>query len=386
MSTVVTISGGGIIGNYISARLNTHGINTKVIEKNKNFVSQSEKIRTLTLNTFSKKLLDEIGIKIPCAEIEDIEVFDGEGSGRIKFNSNEIDEGNLSYVVFFDDLYSALQDKEAPRTIFENEIIEINEDINDYLCEIILKDMSSYSSVFVAGCDGRNSNVAKLASLNMQSHDYNQTAITFTANSDNEHDKKAYQVFSERGIFAIMPSPLGDQKSTHTVVWSIENKNIQDETSIEEYAKKNLSYFEQKLNIKIDVCSKFLSFGLTNHYFEKYISKSTVLIGDAAHSIHPLAGQGINLGFADADAFCEEIIQGYESRKRMNKDLILKRYEIRRKQMNFVMLKSMDFFVEIFKSNNLLIKLLRNVGLSGVNKINFLKTFFINHASGRNRL
>ena len=101
MSTVVTISGGGIIGNYISARLNTHGINTKVIEKNKNFVSQSEKIRTLTLNPFSKKPLDEIGIKIPCAEIEDIEVIDGEGSGRIKFNSNEIDEGSLSYVVFF---------------------------------------------------------------------------------------------------------------------------------------------------------------------------------------------------------------------------------------------------------------------------------------------
>jgi 2-polyprenyl-6-methoxyphenol hydroxylase-like FAD-dependent oxidoreductase len=71
---------------------------------------------------------------------------------------------------------------------------------------------------------------------------------------------------------------------------------------------------------------------------------------------------------------------------RMNKDLVLKRYEIRRKQMNLLMLKSMDFFVEIFRSKNLAIKLLRNYGLSGVNKINFLKTFFINHASGKNKL
>ena len=70
---------------------------------------------------------------------------------------------------------------------------------------------------------------------------------------------------------------------------------------------------------------------------------------------------------------------------RMNKDLVLKRYEIRRKQMNLLMLKSMDFFVEIFRSKNLVIKLLRNYGLSGVNKINFLKTFFINHASGKNK-
>jgi 2-octaprenylphenol hydroxylase len=240
--------------------------------------------------------------------------------------------------------------------------------------------------VFVAGCDGRNSNVAKLASFNLKSADYGQTAITFTANIEKDNDREAYQVFSERGIFAVMPCPLGNYKSTHTIVWSIENKNIENGISIEEYAEENLSYFENKLKMKINACSSFLSFGLKNHYFENYISGSTVLIGDAAHSIHPLAGQGINLGFADADAFCEEVIEGYKSRMRMNKDLVLKRYEIRRKQMNLLMLKSMDFFVEIFRSKNLAIKLLRNYGLSGVNKINFLKTFFINHASGKNKL
>ena len=111
-----------------------------------------------------------------------------------------------------------------------------------------------------------------------------------------------------------------------------------------------------------------------------------VLIGDAAHSIHPLAGQGINLGFADADAFCEEIINAYESKINFDKKLALKKYEIRRKSMNLLMLKSMNFFVDLFKSDNLYIKLLRNIGLSGVNKTKFLKRFFINHASGRNKI
>ena len=111
-----------------------------------------------------------------------------------------------------------------------------------------------------------------------------------------------------------------------------------------------------------------------------------VLIGDAAHSIHPLAGQGINLGFADADAFCEEIIKAYQSKINFDKNLVLKKYEIRRKDMNLLMLKSMDFFVDLFRSDNLYIRLLRNIGLSSVNKTNFIKRFFINHASGNNKI
>ena len=129
-----------------------------------------------------------------------------------------------------------------------------------------------------------------------------------------------------------------------------------------------------------------MSFNLFNHYFENYVSGSLVLIGDAAHSIHPLAGQGINLGFADADAFCEEIVNAYERKITIDKRLILKKYEIRRKNMNLLMLKSMDFFVDIFRSDNLYIRMLRNIGLSGVNKTKFLKKFFINHAVGKNKI
>jgi 2-octaprenylphenol hydroxylase len=116
------------------------------------------------------------------------------------------------------------------------------------------------------------------------------------------------------------------------------------------------------------------------------VTGSIVLIGDAAHSIHPLAGQGINLGFADADAFCEEITNAYQNKINIDKHLVLKRYEVRRKNMNLLMLKSMDFFVNLFKSNNLYIKLIRNFGLSGINKTQFIKRFFINHASGKNKI
>lgn len=386
MDAIVTISGGGIIGNYISSRLNNLNIKCVVVEKNQEVFSSESNIRTLTLNPISKKLLDDVGIEVPSAVIKEISVFDAEGTGKIVFDASEINHDNLSYVVFFDDLLKALQESEHSKIIFDNEIVSINEDTNDEFCEVLLKSKDVIKTTFVAGCDGRNSNVAKITGQKSKRSDYNQTAITFTTISENIDEGRAFQIFSERGIFAAMPLPNNNHGATHTIVWSINNSKLKNQTSIEEYVSKNIHYFEKKLNTQYKICSDLISFKLSNHYFEDYISSSTVLIGDAAHSIHPLAGQGINLGFADADVFCEEIINSYNKTRKINKNITLKRYEIRRKKMNLLMLRSMDFFVELFKSQNLLLILLRNIGLSGVNKIKFLKTFFINHAAGNNKL
>lgn len=384
MNPVVTISGGGIIGNYISLRLNQSSIESVVIEKSKNKISANKNIRTVTLNPYSKKLLDDVGIKIPYAKIKKINVFDGEGKGSIDFSSDEINEENLSFVVYFNDLEEALKKNVLKTTFFETEIKNFKEN-NNGKCEITLSNDKPINSIFLAGCDGRNSNVAKLASLKSVTSNYEQTAITFTASANLKNPYTAYQIFSERGIFAIMPLPSSTDQSFYTIVWSVDNMQI-EEQSIEDFIKENISYFEKKLKANIKVNSDILSFSLSNHHFENYVTGSLVLIGDAAHSIHPLAGQGINLGFADADAFCEEITNAYQAKINIDKHLVLKRYEIRRKNMNLLMLKSMDFFVNLFKSNNLYIKLLRNFGLSRVNKTQFLKKFFINHASGKNKI
>lgn len=384
MNPVVTISGGGIIGNYISLRLNQSSIESVVIEKSKNKISANKNIRTVTLNPYSKKLLDDVGIKIPYAKIKKINVFDGEGKGSIDFSSDEINEENLSFVVYFNDLEEALKKNVLKTTFFETEIKNFKEN-NNGKCEITLSNDKPINSIFLAGCDGRNSNVAKLASLKSVTSNYEQTAITFTASANLKNTYTAYQIFSERGIFAIMPLPSCTDQSFYTIVWSVDNMQI-EEQSIEDFIKENISYFEKKLKANIKVNSDILSFSLSNHHFENYVTGSLVLIGDAAHSIHPLAGQGINLGFADADAFCEEITNAYQAKINIDKHLVLKRYEIRRKNMNLLMLKSMDFFVNLFKSNNLYIKLLRNFGLSRVNKTQFLKKFFINHASGKNKI
>ena len=385
MKTIVTISGGGIIGNYISSKLHNHNIDSLVIEKLSKSNQVKENIRTLTLNQASKKLLDEIGVNVNYAEIKKIFVNDGEGSGKINFSSDEIGSDNLSYVVFFNDLQQALQQKTLERTIFENEIKKIISGEPSKNSEVTLSNNQSILTKFVAGCDGRNSKVAKIGKFKEINNTYNQTAATFTVTVNNLEETSAYQIFSEKGIFAIMPAPKSSGKLTHTVVWSIDNKRLKD-ADIESYVIDNINYFENKLGTKIKIFSKILSFNLINHHYQSYVSDSMVLIGDAAHSIHPLAGQGINLGFADAQVFCEEIIRGFERSHEPDQKLILKKYEIKRRSLNLAMLKSMDLFVNTFNSNNLYTKLIRNIGLSSVNKINFLKRLFINHAAGNNKI
>jgi ubiquinone biosynthesis UbiH/UbiF/VisC/COQ6 family hydroxylase len=385
MEASIVISGGGIIGNYISLRLSKSNISSVIIEKSEESFSNGEGIRTLTLNDQSLMMLKDIGINPLSSPINEINVMDGEGTGKIQFSSKDISTNSLSHVVVFNDLRDELLDLCKEKTIFNSEV-EAIQNLNDELDpEILISNGETIKAKLLAGCDGRNSNVAKIASLSNQTKDYLQTAVTFIVDVKVAEEEMAYQVFSERGIFALMPMPKKDPiKNRHTVVWSINNSELKD-ISIENYVKNNLPYFESKLSLSMSIDSESLSFRLSNHYFENYISGPVVLIGDAAHSIHPLAGQGINLGFADADIFCEEIINSYNKGFALNDKTVLKRYEIRRKGMNLVMLKSMDFFVNLFNTNNLYLRLLRNWGLNSVNKTKFIKTFFIKHASGLNK-
>ena len=385
MEASIVISGGGIIGNYISLRLSKSNISSVIIEKSEESFSNGEGIRTLTLNDQSLMMLKDIGINPLSSPINEINVMDGEGTGKIQFSSKDINTNSLSHVVVFNDLRDELLDLCKEKTIFNSEV-EAIQNLNDELDpEILISNGETIKAKLLAGCDGRNSNVAKIASLSNQTKDYLQTAVTFIVDVKDAEEEMAYQVFSERGIFALMPMPKKDSiKNRHTVVWSINNSELKD-ISIENYVKNNLPYFESKLSLSMSIDSESLSFRLSNHYFENYISGPVVLIGDAAHSIHPLAGQGINLGFADADIFCEEIINSYNKGFALNDKTVLKRYEIRRKGMNLVMLKSMDFFVNFFNTNNLYLRLLRNWGLNSVNKTKFIKTFFIKHASGLNK-
>ena len=179
-----------------------------------------EGIRTLTLNNHSMAMLKSVGLSIDAADVNKIEVLDGEGTGNIQFSSEDISEESLSHVVLFNDLRNELLGMCRDETIFSNEIQSIQNLNKESDPEVILKDGTSIKTKIVAGCDGRNSNVAKIVSLPNSYSKYEQTALTFIVDVKGADQTTAYQVFSERGIFALMPMPKKDSITNRSVSYT----------------------------------------------------------------------------------------------------------------------------------------------------------------------
>ena len=129
-----------------------------------------------------------------------------------------------------------------------------------------------------------------------------------------------------------------------------------------------------------------MSFPLSAHHLNEYCDHGVCIIADAAHSIRPLAGQGINLGISDAMILAEEIERAINADQEIGKLAFLKKYELRRKTLNASMIKGVDFLFNLFQQDNPYLRLGRNVGLKMVDNISFLKKNFILHASGMHKI
>ena len=383
MEYPVIISGGGIIGCYIHLRLKQAGIPSQIIEKGLPTSGSVTNIRTISLNPSSYKLLLEIGIELESTSVETIKVLDGGGSGKIQFKAKEVNEEALSHVIMFNDLLEQIQYKAINAIQFESEITSISK--LDTLTKISLNNNSELQTPLLIGSDGRNSPVAQLSNFVSKMNDYKQTAFTFLVKQGSDNNNStASQIFSDKGIFALMPIKHL-KENMFSVVWSVPNDLLKD-TNKDNFVSKNIDAMTTKINSKITLETDIISFPLSNHHLDSYMKEGIVVVGDAAHSIHPLAGQGINLGFADADILCDEIIEAFKKGYSIGSHRVLKKYEIRRKSINEIMLKAMDGFLGLFGSSNIYIKVLRNLGLNMFNKLSFMKVFFINHASGSHKL
>ena len=179
MEHPVIISGGGIIGCYVHLRLKQAGISSQIIEKGSSLTDLSSNIRTISLNPSTYKLLLEIGIELESASVETIKVSDGDGSGKIQFTANEVDEEALSHVAMFSELLEKIQDKASNAIQFESEIISVSK--LDKLTKITLSNNCELQTSLLIGSDGRNSPVAQLSNFISKTNDYKQTAFTFLA-------------------------------------------------------------------------------------------------------------------------------------------------------------------------------------------------------------
>ena len=372
MQQPIVISGAGILGCYISCALSLQGIDSIVLEKKDDEVEDS--VRTITLNPFSKNLLDKIGIENDYSMINKMEVKDFDGTGKIVFKSSEIGMDHLAYVSDFATLLMAVRKKASEKILYKEEIIDIDKkgDLN----EVTLSSGKVIKTNLIISSDGKNSKLAN--KIPKSDKDYFQTALTFLASAEKDMNMSAFQIFSDNGICAFMPTRKKGEDFV-TVVWSISDDLI--ENGYEDFIEENLEKISRKIGNSFQIRSKVQSFKLSSHNRSSYIDFPVVLVGDSAHSIHPLAGQGINLGFEDANSLVKKIIKTNVS-DTINFKESLNAYSNERRLQNEIMLKTMDGFVALFNQRNPYIRFLRNFGLNAFNQSKFLKSFFVKAASG----
>ena len=372
MQQPIVISGAGILGCYISCALSLQGIDSIVLEKKDDEVEDS--VRTITLNPFSKNLLDKIGIENDYSMINKMEVKDFDGTGKIVFKNSEIGMDHLAYVSDFATLLKAVRKKASKRILYKEEIIDI--DNKGDLNEVTLSSGKVIKTNLIISSDGKNSKLAN--KIPKSDKDYFQTALTFLASAEKDMNMSAFQIFSNNGICAFMPTRKKGEDFV-TVVWSISDDLI--ENGYEDFIEENLEKISRKIGNSFQIRSKVQSFKLSSHNRSSYIDFPVVLVGDSAHSIHPLAGQGINLGFEDANSLVKKIIKTNDS-DTINFKESLNAYSNERRLQNEIMLKTMDGFVALFNERNPYIRFLRNFGLNAFNQSKFLKSFFVKAASG----
>jgi 2-octaprenylphenol hydroxylase len=372
MQQPIVISGAGILGCYISCALSLQGIDSIVLEKKDDEIEDS--VRTITLNPFSKNLLDKIGVENDYSMISEMEVKDFDGTGKIVFKSSETGMDHLAFVSDFATLLRSVRKKASEKILYKEEIIKI--DNKGDFHEVTLSSGKIIKTNLIISSEGKNSKLAN--KIPKSDKDYFQTALTFLASADKDMDMSAFQIFSDNGICAFMPTRQKGEELV-TVVWSVSDDLI--ENGYEYFIKENLEKISRKIGNRFQIRSKVQSFKLSSHNRSSYIDFPVVLVGDSAHSIHPLAGQGINLGFEDANSLVKKIIKTNQSDVLNLRD-DLNDYSNERRLQNEIMLKTMDGFVALFNERNPYIRFLRNFGLNAFNQSKFLKSFFVKAASG----
>ena len=386
----ILILGGGILGCYLGARLHESGYQTLIVEKNPGEIHESP--RTVTLNNFSKNLLIDfdstIFNSVEKHPVQQMKVLDFEGTGKILFNCIDANLKQLNYVVSHADLLSALRKKAQDLILFENSIQKLNKK-NDEV-EVQLASNELIRAKLIISCESNSLKLLEFSGLNFRKQDYGQTALVgLVESSCPKQEQTAYQIFSDFGILAIMPfrKSQNQNKFICSMVWSIPNNLIKDFATSKEFVDKFLPVMEEKMNsdIKLLSNSRLQSYGLYANHARDYFNHSTLLIGDAAHAIHPLAGQGINLGFADIDSLLYQLMNKEDFIDESKLKILMKNFSRERQLQNEIMLQSMNAFVKMFESKNLYTKFLRNFGLKQVNKKKFLKNFFVEQASGPNK-
>lgn len=328
--------------------------------------------------------------------IKSIDILDGQSPTLLNFSSKEMEsEINTDHDVFFGWIINNNVIHQTLQTSLNNHPLATHLSgitvanyirHNDYM-EVVLDDGRKLYTKLVIGADGRQSFTREWMKVGAKEWSYDQQAIVTIVTHENEHNNIAVEHFKSEGPLAILPMLSGKQgENRSALVWTQHGKNAKNMLTCDKHtfitALNSLfpDFYGDITNIE-----KRFSYPLNFVHAYDYIVPRMVLIADAAHGIHPIAGQGLNLGLRDVKALNDVLSAAQKQNEDIGSLKILKKYQATRRPDNMAMAIATDVLNKLFSNNILPIKIARKIGLKLVSKINPAKRFFMRQAMGSER-
>ncbi len=400
--TDVAIVGGGLVGATLALALSQAPVNVLVLEGQSlagnapagpaHDVNDVEP-RVSAITEASRRLLTELGVwdHLPANRTEayrQMVVWDGEGNGEIVFHADDLQVPQLGHIienrVLQQALVAAMRDHSRIRLMDQVEVTAWQQLGQKQGSLIRLADGRQVQAQLVVGADGANSRIRQWAGLPIREWDYEQQAIVCTIRTETGHRHTAWQRFSLSGPLAFLPVAAADGDDHLTsIVWSQDTAEARRLMALDDAAfRRALEAASESRLGRVVAVSRRYALPLKQRHAKAYTGNGVALVGDAAHTIHPLAGQGVNLGFADAAVLADEVRRGLVRNLSVFEPNVLERYERRRQGDNLAVMAGMEGFKRLFGRDELPLRWLRNSGMRWVNRQAPLKRWLAAEAMG----
>ncbi len=388
----VLIAGGGLNGPALALALAQAGLRVTVIDAAPARARADDAFdgRAYALAIASQKLLAAIGVWPAVAEhaqpMMEVKASGGEaGEGGapffLHFDSRELDQSPVGYMLEDRYLYRAFLDamQAAPGITLIQATSVIAQQVVPGGISVTLSDGRALSARLLVGADGRRSGVAERAGIGREGWGYGQTALVAAIDHELPHNGIAHQFFMPSGPLAILPLP-GNRSS---IVWSETDDNARTIAALsdEDFLAILRPRFGDFLG-KISLAGPRFSYPLNLTLARAYAAPRVALIGDAAHGVHPIAGQGLNLGLRDVGALAEIVVEAMRRGEDIGALDVLERYQGWRRFDSTALALGMDSVNKLFSNRNPILRAGRDLGMGLVNAIPALRRGFMRQAAG----
>ncbi len=385
----VVVVGAGMVGATLTLALSEKGLRVAVIEACEpqlEWPAGSHDLRVSAVTEASGQIFRSLGVwqtmvVSGVSPFSDMHVWDAGGGGEIHFDCAGIGAASLGHIIENRVIQAALVgrlQRQGRADWFCPDTVDAF-DVSEERVSITLASGGQLSARLLAAADGGRSRIREMAAIETRGWRYDQTAVVATVKTEKPHQETAWQRFLETGPLAFLP--LSDGQSS--IVWSTSPEQaaslltLDDEVFCAELAKA----FDYRLGAVTATGSR-AAFPLQLQHAKNYVLPRLALVGDAAHTIHPLAGQGVNLGLLDAATLAEVLAEASAMKRDPGAMPVLRRYERWRKGDNLLTMAVMDGFKRLFGAQSAPLRWLRNRGLSLVDSMEPVKHQIMYQAMG----